>query len=205
MTNDEMIQILRNLGACSESLAWLAAEQHQTVAAAWDACPRGDWLLWIAARVGVDRRILVLAACDCAEPALVHVPAGEDRPRIAIETTRPWARGEATIEEVREARRAAYAAANAASCAADNAYADAAYAAANAANAAFAFAAAAAADAADAANAAADAAAYAAAAAAAAAAAYAAADARRASRARSADLVRARISGSEVERLLVSK
>jgi hypothetical protein len=122
---------------------------------AWESCPRGDWLLWIAARAGVDRKAIVLAACDCAALALRFVPPCEQRPRIAIATTRKWARGRATIEQV---RAAAYAAAAAA--AADAAYA--AYAAADAAYAAYA--AYAAADAAYAAAAAAANAAYAAAA-----------------------------------------
>ena len=67
-----------------------------------------------------SRQDVVLAACDCAEPALRYVRVGEDRPRKAIETARAWARGEATIEEVRETRRAA---SDAASAAAATAYA----------------------------------------------------------------------------------
>jgi hypothetical protein len=48
--------------------------------------------------------------------ALVHVPPGEERPRVAIETAEAWCRGEATIEEVRKASRNA---ADAAAAAAD--------------------------------------------------------------------------------------
>jgi hypothetical protein len=130
--------------------------------------------------------LLVLASCDCAELALVHVPDGEDRPRRAIETARAWAGGggNVSLDDVRQAANAAYAAA-------DAAYA--AYAAAYAANAAYAAAAyaayASAYAAADAANAA-TAAAYAAYAAADAA--Y-AADARDETLARCAVLVRKRI------------
>ncbi|MHC4617176.1 MAG: hypothetical protein ACYTEQ_05415, partial [Planctomycetota bacterium] len=58
---------------------------------AWAECEQGDWLLWVAATVGVDRRKVVLAACDCAREALVHVPDGEERPRLAIEATEAWA------------------------------------------------------------------------------------------------------------------
>jgi hypothetical protein len=54
----------------------------------------------------VDRKVIVSAACDCAELALVHVSADEDRPRIAIETARRWVRGEATLKEVRAAAAA---------------------------------------------------------------------------------------------------
>ena len=141
---------LRRLGACSDARAW--AKDQVSFPAAWIACDRGDWLLWIAARVitdPADRMLVVLAACDCAETALVHVPADEERPRRCIETVRAWTRGEATIEQVREGRDAAYAAAAAVAYA----YADAAYAAAYAAaDAAYVYAAAYAADAADAAR-----------------------------------------------------
>jgi hypothetical protein len=118
---------IRALGACSEAIAWLEA-QDGSLYDAWRRCERGDWLLWLAARVGVDRRLVVLAACDCAEPALVHVPAGEDRPRVAIETARRWAAGEATLEEVRSAAAYAARAARAARAADAADAADAAYA-----------------------------------------------------------------------------
>ena len=56
----------------------------------------------------------MLAACDCAEAALTHVPAGVEHPRVAIETARQWARGEATDADVRSAAHAATSAAYAA-------------------------------------------------------------------------------------------
>jgi len=68
-------------------------------------------MLWLAAKIEVDRKLIVKAACQCARLALPHVPAGETRPLIAIETTEKWCEGEATIEEVRKAAEAAYAAA----------------------------------------------------------------------------------------------
>ena len=72
----------------------------------------------LRASTRVDRRRLVLAACDCAESVLHLVPAGEDRPRRAIGAAREWVRGRATQDEVRAARAAAYAAAYASSSAA---------------------------------------------------------------------------------------
>jgi hypothetical protein len=39
------------------------------------------------------RAQVVLAACECVEPALRRVPAGEERPRRAIEAARAWASG----------------------------------------------------------------------------------------------------------------
>ena len=152
---------LGSLGACTEAREWAAG--YSTLAEAWTACDRADWLLWYAGRHDdVDRRLLVRAACACARTALPHVPPGEDRPRLAIELAEAWCNGRATIVEVRTAAYAAYAAyaaADAADADADAAYA--AYAAADAAdaaNAAYAAAAYADAAAADAADAAADAA-----------------------------------------------
>ena len=89
---------------CGEAREWLDGRSPYL---AWRQCHRGDWMLWIAAHLEIDRKLIALAACDCAETALKFVPEGEDRPRIAIETTRAWCRGEATIGDVRKARRAA--------------------------------------------------------------------------------------------------
>jgi hypothetical protein len=115
-----LTRLLRVSMACEEARKWA---RGKTLRQAWAQCPRADWMLWLAGRVGVDRRQLVLAACACAETALMHVKPGEDRPRKAIETARAWCRGEATIEGVRAAADAA------AAYAAYAAYADAAYAA----------------------------------------------------------------------------
>jgi hypothetical protein len=105
--------ILTELDACSEAVKWAGRKTHKQ---AWETCKRGDWLLWIADRFDVDRKLLVLAACGCARTVLKYVPVGEDRPRIAIETAEAWTRGEAMIDQVRSA---AYAAAYAAYAAAD--------------------------------------------------------------------------------------
>ena len=123
---------IRAAGACNDARKWLRDQPDPVTA--WNSCERGDWLLWIAARVITNpqqRMIVVLAACDCAETALAYAPAGEDRPRQCIETVRAWTRGEATIEQLREKRAdaaAAYAAAAAADADAAAAYAAAAYA-----------------------------------------------------------------------------
>ena len=112
--------ILTKLGACTEAVKWAG---RKTPKKAWETCKRGDWLLWIASKLDIDRKKLVLAACACARTALKYVPVGEDRPRIAIETAEAWTRGEATIEQVRTAAYAASAAADAAYAAARAAYA----------------------------------------------------------------------------------
>jgi hypothetical protein len=177
----QLQKVLEQLDACAMAVHWVG---ERTLEEAWNQCERGDWMLWFAGKIEVDRKLLVLAACGCARKALKNVPEGEERPRIAIEAAEAWCRGEASIEDVRAAADAARAAAYAARAAADAADA-AAYAARAAAYAAYA--------AADAADAAARAAAYAA---------YAAADAaaEAASLAQSANIVREVIPFAEIER-----
>jgi hypothetical protein len=132
---------LAKLGACADAITWAAHQGSRQQA--WDACQRGDWMLWLIGKLaktpGSDaRRKLVMCSCEITRTALPHVPDGEDRPRLAIETAESWARREgATLDDVRTAANAAY-----------DAYAAYAYATANAADAAYATASAAYADAA---------------------------------------------------------
>ena len=106
MTNEKLRQFLTSRDACSSAMNWLGDRDSDQM---WAECERPDWLLWWAGQV-VSRQELVLAACDCAETALRYVPEGEDRPRLAIDAARRWARGEATVKEVDAARAAAIAA-----------------------------------------------------------------------------------------------
>jgi hypothetical protein len=69
----------------------------------------GPWLatwgqnayLMLGASKGVDRRRITLAACDCADTALYLTSDAGGRPRKAIETTRAWCFGRASIDDVR--------------------------------------------------------------------------------------------------------
>lgn len=118
------------LGACEAAVAW--ARTQPDYETAWRVCERGDWLLWLAGRLatpGSDaHRAVVRAACACAETVLQYVPAGEDRPRRAIETARAWCDGTATVAQCRAAADDACAT-YAAACAADAAFNAATYAA----------------------------------------------------------------------------
>lgn len=74
----------------------------------------GSWLIgwgesaWVMLRAArkVDRRRLTMAACDCAETVPHFVPAGEERPRIAIQTARAWCFNRASTDDVRAAANA---------------------------------------------------------------------------------------------------
>ena len=99
---------LEEMNACHDAVKWIGRRGIKT---AWRDCKRGDWMLWAAGHLNIDRKLLVLAACDCAETALQYVPKGEDRPAKAIQTSRNWCAGNATMQDVRNAADAAYAAA----------------------------------------------------------------------------------------------
>ena len=164
---------------CKEAISY--RRQFSSFEKAWENCPRGDWMLWIASKIlkGEDRKQLFIAKALCAH-TVVHWMS-DKRSRNAIRAAFLYGRNKISKVELRDAYAAAdaaayadadYAAANAAAdadyaadAAADyvaayaaNAAAD--YAAAYAADAAADYAAANAANAADAADAAADAYAY---------------------------------------------
>ena len=101
-----MKTLLTKLKACKPALDWVG---DKTIEQAWNECQRGDWLLWLAAKLDIDRKILVYAASQCARTSLQYVPIDEKRPLIAIETAERWTRGEATLDEVKIAADAAYA------------------------------------------------------------------------------------------------
>ena len=101
---------LKQLHACKEAYKWVG---KKTLKQAWATCERGDWMLWYAAKVDIDRKLLVKAACACARLALPYLPSDELRPARAIETAERWIDGGATVEEVRNAAEAARATADA--------------------------------------------------------------------------------------------
>ena len=45
---------LTALGARCEAVIW--AKTQPDAATAWRTCRRGDWMLWVAAQAGVDRK-----------------------------------------------------------------------------------------------------------------------------------------------------
>ncbi len=111
---------------CMAALKWIS--QFATAQEAWNACERGDWLLWIASKVGIDKRLLTLAKGRCA--ALVKHLMKDERSIKAVEIAIEYGLGTATEEELAAAADAAYAAyAAAAAYSAADAAADVAYAA----------------------------------------------------------------------------
>jgi hypothetical protein len=114
----ELSTILIRTGACLDARIW--AKTQPDLETAWRECKRSDWMLWLLAwtTLSQDDSRLRLMACDFAEAVLIYVPAGEDRPRRAIECARRFAAGDATRAEMAAAGDAAWAAARAAAGAA---------------------------------------------------------------------------------------
>ena len=99
---------LQKHAPCRDAIAWVRTQPNRQ--AAWDACERGDWMLWLLGSLSgkpesQQRKKLVLAMCDCASISLrkEHTVAAR-----CISVTRDWAQGSAHITDVRAA--AAYAA-----------------------------------------------------------------------------------------------
>jgi hypothetical protein len=123
---------------CNEAAAFLRS--FPTVAEAWDACTRPDWLIWAARRLGANRpadTTFRRIACRCVRETPLHDGRKvwdllkDERSRRAVEVAEAHTRGEATDNQLADAASAAaaYAAAEAYAAAAYAAYAAAAYAA----------------------------------------------------------------------------
>ena len=125
MTKDKLIEKLESIHACGDAVKWVKSCPAKTDQEVWSTCERGDWMLWLIGAVArndtVKRKRLVLTACKCARLALTHVPEGEKRPLIAIETAEKWANDDDSIT-IADVKAAAAAAHTAAYVAADAAY-----------------------------------------------------------------------------------
>lgn len=112
---------------CKEALKFRA--NYPDFKSAWKACPRGDWMLWIAQKVEVDLLILTTAKATCAN-TVKHLMK-DKRSKTAIKVALAFGKGKAGRVELDKAADAAYAAyaydaydASAADAAAYAAYAD---------------------------------------------------------------------------------
>jgi hypothetical protein len=155
-------EYLKTLNACHESVIWAG---DKTIEEVVHECHRGDWLLWLAQRCGVELKPLTLAKAHCANT--VRRLMKDERSIKAVDVAIAFGQGRATLDELNEvyssaadaydtasaaakaaikdaakaAIKAAAKAAASAAAAADSEFADAAYAVANDAAAAAAYAA----------------------------------------------------------------
>ena len=113
-----MKELLLKLKACGLAIDWAG---DKTIEEIWATCHRGDWMLWLARKLNINKRVLTLAKGHCANTAR-HLMKDE-RSRTAVDVALRFGKGEATREELNDAAAAAYDAADAAY--ADDADADA--------------------------------------------------------------------------------
>ena len=118
---------LNEMNACDEAIDWIKTQPDW--ATAWNTCVRGEWMLWLLGRLSKgpeskSRKLLVLTSCECVRLSLKYVTKGEDSPLIAIKTAEKWARGLATLQEVKKAAASAYVATADAAYAVDDAAVD---------------------------------------------------------------------------------
>lgn len=81
-------------------LAWIAGKSTYDI---WYACPRGDLLVWMLVRTGVEPSLVVEAVCACVEPLLACLPSEECFLWWTLVVLRAWVRGDATQDEVEAA------------------------------------------------------------------------------------------------------
>ncbi len=96
----------KKLHACPLGIRF--ADRYDTLRDAWEACRRGDWMLWFAARLDVPHKTLMLAKGLCAN-TVRHLMADE-RSRRAVDVAIAYGRGRATDDELRAAYADAFAA-----------------------------------------------------------------------------------------------
>ena len=87
---------LRKLNPCAGGLKF--AESFKSMQAAWEACIRPDWMLWLLGELAgppnsESRKNIVRIACRCARMCLKHVR--EDRPLKAVEAAEGFLDGKA--------------------------------------------------------------------------------------------------------------
>lgn len=87
-------QLLVELCACREAREWA---YDMTVEEVVEKCHKGDWLLWLAQKVGIGKRPLTLAIGHCSTLKL-HIITDEKSKKTA-EVAIAYGEGRATEEE----------------------------------------------------------------------------------------------------------
>ena len=93
MNTDKIIEITH---PCPPGKHYL--RRYKTLRGAWYSCPRGDWMLWLAQKLGVDVRVLTLAKGLCAN-AVRHLMK-DPRSVVAVDAAIAFGRGEMGEKEL---------------------------------------------------------------------------------------------------------
>lgn len=91
---------------CTEAVEF--RRQHKSFKNAWNNCPRGDWMLWIAQRTGVDEKLLIKAKALCAK-TVIHLMK-DDHSKAAVQAALDYSDGKITKKELKNAAADDYAA-----------------------------------------------------------------------------------------------
>ena len=110
---------INKFSPCQEAIAF--RKQFNTFKEAWENCPRGDWMLWLAKKLQIDLLKLTTAKALCANT--VRHLMKDERSTKAIDVALLFGQNKASIMELNAAADAADAAAAAAYAAAAAAYA----------------------------------------------------------------------------------
>jgi len=99
-------EALEMLDACITAVEW--AKAHPTLAEAWDACDRPDWMLWLisALQIQADREYR-LFACWCVRRVWYLLSARKSKD--AVKVAERYCEGKVTENELHEACIAAFA------------------------------------------------------------------------------------------------
>lgn len=97
---------IKQLKACDAAVVWLEENQFASLDKAWQACERGDWMLWLIGRTmnhddEAQLRKLTLAKARCSK-LVVHLMKDE-RSRNAVEVAEQFGLGNATRQELADA------------------------------------------------------------------------------------------------------
>jgi hypothetical protein len=93
------IEVLENFKACPEAIKWAG---HKTTRDAWETCHRGNWMLWIASKLGVDKRKSYL--CN-AEIAYQIIDLMDDKRSVnAVRVAYLYGLGMISIKELEKVR-----------------------------------------------------------------------------------------------------
>ena len=107
-----MKKLLTELGACDEAVKWVG---DRTLKQAWDDCERGDWMLWLCAKMEgeagwPDKNQVVRTICACAQTIMHFWTArypNDRRPQIALQVALDWIEGTVMLDQVEGAAHAA--------------------------------------------------------------------------------------------------
>ena len=100
-----MKELLLKLKACGPAIDWAG---DKTIEEIWETCHRGDWMLWLARKLNIDKRVLTIAKGHCANT--VRHLMKDERSIAAVDMAIKYGEGNATDSELAAAADAAYAA-----------------------------------------------------------------------------------------------